>query len=95
MAERFLLLEQLLTADGYECSFEQHPEMNSYFQLRSKHGNVRFGVGIYGGKLAVVRFSRLDGENGTIAVVSELADAAAVSTAIELLARGAVNANAA
>lgn len=95
MAERFLLLEKLLTADGYDCSYEQHPEMNSFFQLHSKHGNVLFGVGIHNGRIAVVRFSHLDSKNGTIAIVSELADAVAVSTAIELLAHGAVKINAA
>lgn len=92
MAERFLVIESLLIADGYICTSTSHPKMNHYFTLYSKNGNILFGLGILDGKLAIVRFSHLDGE-GPTAYLSISADISRIILAIELLAKGAVRAN--
>ena len=92
MAERFLVIEKMLTAEGYICTTATHPSMTNYFTLRSNNGNILFGLGIFDGKLAIVRYSELDSD-GLTAFFSNLADIPCIILAIELLAKGALNAN--
>ena len=92
MAERFTFLEKLLKDAGYTCDRAYHPTMSQYSVLHSKTGNIRFGFGILDGRLAIVRYSHLDGNNGTTAVLSSTADISLVTFSIELLAKGALNA---
>jgi hypothetical protein len=91
MAERFLVIENMLTAEGYICTTTTHPSMSNFITLRSKNGNILFGLGIFEDRLAIVRFSALDG-NGPTAYLSILADVSRIIAAIELLAKGAQNA---
>lgn len=91
MAERFLVIENMLTAEGYICTTTTHPSMSNFITLRSKNGNILFGLGIIEDRLAIVRFSALDG-NGPTAYLSILADVSRIIAAIELLAKGAQNA---
>lgn len=91
MAERFLVIENMLTAEGYICTTTTHPSMSNFITLRSKNGNILFGLGTLEDRLAIVRFSALDG-NGPTAYLSILADVSRIIAAIELLAKGAQNA---
>ena len=91
MAERFLVIENMLTAEGYICTTTTHPSMSNFITLRSKNGNILFGLGIFEDRLAIVRFSALDGD-GPTAYLSILADVSRIIAAIELLAKGAQNA---
>lgn len=91
MAERFLVIENMLTAEGYICTTTTHPSMSNFITLRSKNGNILFGLGIIEDRLAIIRFSALDG-NGPTAYLSILADVSRIIAAIELLAKGAQNA---
>lgn len=91
MAERFLVIENMLTTEGYICTTTTHPSMSNFITLRSKNGNILFGLGIYEDRLAIVRFSVLDSD-GPTAFLSILADVSRIITAIELLAKGALNA---
>jgi hypothetical protein len=92
MAERFLLLERLLTNSGYACSIAEHPNMPQFIVLNSKTDNIRFGLGALNGQIAIVRYSHLDGNDGSIAILSCLADVSLITFSIELLAKGAINA---
>ena len=91
MAERFLVIENMLTAEGYTCTTSSHPTISNFITLNSKNGNILFGLGIFEDRLAIVRFSALDG-NGPTAYLSILADVSRIIAAIELLAKGAQNA---
>ena len=90
MAERFLIIERLLTNEGYICTITSHPNMAHYFTLNAKNGNILFGLGILDGKLAIVRYSALDSDTPT-AYLSISADISRITTAIELLAKGVLN----
>lgn len=91
MAERFLVIENMLKAEGYTCTSSTHPSMTNFFTLHSKNGNILFGLGIFEERLAIVRFSALDGD-GPTAFFSNLADISCIVLAIELLAKGVLNA---
>lgn len=91
MAEKILFIEKMLNAEGYICSNSTHPSISNFITLRSKKGNILFGLGILEGRIAIVRFSALDGD-GPTAFLSILADVKKIITAIELLAEGAQNA---
>lgn len=90
MAERFNLIEELLKGEGYNCDTAWHPNMMHFIQLNAKNGNIPFGLGIMDGKLAIVRYSELDGD-GPTAFLSITADVSRIVLAIELLAEGALH----
>ena len=90
MAERLLVIENMLTTEGYTCTNSSHPTISNFITLYSKNGNILFGLGSFEGKLAIVRYSRLDSD-GPTAFLSILTDIKKIIAAIELLAKGAQN----
>lgn len=90
MAERLNPIEKKLKSEGYSCTAAWHPDMMHFVQFNAKNGDVPFGLGIMDGKLAIIRYSELDGD-GPTAFLSITADVSRIVLAIELLAEGALH----
>lgn len=90
MAERFAMIEGLLMAQGYSCERALRKDTGFYFLTHAKTGDLPFGVGIRNGHLEIIRFSRLDHQDGCVTILSITAEVGAIINAIELLARGAM-----
>lgn len=90
MAERLEEIKSYLTKQGYDCNPAERENTTGYFTFKAKTGNYTFGIGYVGGRLAIIRFSPIDGQSGMITFPSSTSSASSIASSIELLARCAM-----